>query len=112
MDRLHEHSDQGLKDALPEHKLTLNVGYAREDWDVSLIGTYVSATKGTLITPGRPPSATIATIKSHTIVSPHVGWQATDNLRVELAADNLWPYQDALPQRMETSYYLSVTITY
>lgn len=112
LDRLHEHADDGLSDAFPEHKINLNVGYAWDGWDVDLNGSYISATKGTLINPGLPPTATVGWIKSQYILSPHIGWQATDNLRVELTAENLWPDQDTLPQRMETSYYLSVTITY
>lgn len=116
LDRLHEHLDQGLRDTLPEHKINLNVGYARDGWDAELYGSYVSATKGTLINPAASPrlpaTTSVATVKSYYVISPHVGWQATDNLRVELTADNLWPYQDTLPQRMETSYYLSVTISY
>ncbi|HXP98401.1 MAG TPA: TonB-dependent receptor plug domain-containing protein [Telmatospirillum sp.] len=111
-DRLHEHSDGGLRDAFPEHKINLNVGYALNGWDADLYGSYVSATKGVVITPGTPPTAAVGWVKSHYILSPHIGWQARDNLRVELAAENLWPYQDSLPQRMETSYYLSVTVSY
>jgi outer membrane receptor for ferrienterochelin and colicin len=111
-DRLHEHLDQGLSDALPEHKINLNLGYAWGEWDGELFASYVSPTEGVIINPGLPPTSTIGRIKSHSLLSPHVGWQASDNLRIELAAENLWPYQDSLPQRMETSYYLTVTITY
>ncbi|WP_158240544.1 TonB-dependent receptor plug domain-containing protein [Telmatospirillum siberiense] len=111
-DRLHEHFDQGLHDSLPEHKINLDVGYAWGEWDAELYGSYASATKGVIITPGLPPKTTVGRVKSRTILSPHVGWQAMDNIRLELAAENLWPYQDTLPQRMETSYYLTVTITY
>lgn len=112
LDRLHEHLDQGLSDSLPEHKVHLNIGYAWDGWDAELYGSYVSGTKGIVINPGLPPTAAVGWVKGHSILSPHVGWQARDNLRVELTAENLWPYQDSLPQRMETSYYLSVTITY
>ena len=112
LDRLHQHVDDGLSDAFPEHKINLDLGYAWDGWDANVNGAYVSATKGVVINPGVPPSATVGWVKSHFIVSPHVGWQATDNLRVELTADNLWSYQDTLPQRMEPSYYLSVTVSY
>jgi iron complex outermembrane receptor protein len=112
LNRLHQHADDGLSDASPEHVLNLNVGHAHDGWDFDLNGSYVSATKGVLITPGLHPTTSVGWVKSHYILSPHVGWQATDNLRVELTADNLWPYQDSLPQRMETSYYLSLTVSY
>lgn len=112
LDRLHEHFDQGLRQSLPEHKVNLNAGYSWGEWDAELYGSYNSATKGVIITPGTPPTTTVGTVKSYTILSPHVGWQAMENVRLELSAENLWPYQDTLPQRMETSYYLTVTITY
>lgn len=112
LDRLHEHFDQGLRDSLPEHKVNLNGGYSWGDWDAELYGYYASATKGEIINPGTPPTISYGTVKSYMILSPHVGWRATDNIRVEANAENLWPYHDTLPQRMETSYYLTVTITY
>jgi hypothetical protein len=69
-----------------------------------------------VITPGKPPfvplSIAIQPIKSYTTLSPRLGWHASDNVLVEMVAENLWPYQDTVLQKMETSYYLSVKITY
>ncbi|MDR3441133.1 TonB-dependent receptor plug domain-containing protein [Telmatospirillum sp.] len=112
LDRLHEHMDQGLRNSLPEHKLNLNIGYAWGDWQADLYGSYTSATKGVVLQSGTPPIAAVGTIKAHSQLSPHLAWQARDNVRLELSAENLWPYQDSLLQKMETSYYLSVTISY
>jgi len=112
LDRLHEHLDQGLGDSLPEHKVHLFLDYGRGDWQAGLTASYQSATEGVVLQSGKPPIAAVGTISAHTILSPHVTWQATDNISIGLVADNLWPYQDSLLQRMETSYYLSATIRY
>jgi iron complex outermembrane receptor protein len=112
LDRLHEHLDQGLRDGLPEHKLHLFLDYGLGDWQAGFTASYQSATKGVVLQSGRPPIAAVGTISAHSVLSPHLAWQATDNISIGLVADNLWPYQDSLLQRMETSYYLSATIRY
>jgi iron complex outermembrane receptor protein len=111
-ERLHEHFDWGYRNAEPTNKLNANLGYAFGDWQADLYATYISATKGIVITPGLPPTASIVTIKDYTILAPRLAWQATQDLTIEAVAENLWPYQDSSPQRMETSYYLSAKITY
>ncbi len=112
LDRLHEHLDQGLRNSLPEHKVNLNAGYAWGDWEADLYGSYDSATKGVVLIPGPRPLSAIGTIKAHSQLAPRLAWHARENILVEATAENLWPYQDALLQKMETSYYLSLTITY
>lgn len=112
LDRLHEHRDQGLRDSLPEHKINLEAGYAWEDWQAGLAAAYRSPTRGLVLQAGPRPIVTVGNIKAHSELSPHVAWQAGDNVRVDLTAENLWPYQDTLLQKMDTRYYLSITISY
>jgi outer membrane receptor protein involved in Fe transport len=111
-DRLHEHLDLGLRDSLPEHKINASIGYAWEDWDADLYATYNSATKGLVLNAGRPAITAIGNVKEFTVLSPHIGWRASENIRLEASAENLWPYQDSLLQRMETSYFLTMTISF
>jgi len=114
-ERLHEHFDWGYRNALPTNKLNANIGYAFGNWEADLYATYISQTKGIVITPGTAttrPSGTIVTVKDYTILAPRIAWHATENLTVEAVAENLWPYQDSTAQRMETSYYLSVKVSY
>jgi iron complex outermembrane receptor protein len=114
-ERIHEHFDWGYRDALPTNKVNVNTGYALGDWEADLYATYVSPTRGLVITPATPTTratGSLVTIKDYTILAPRVGWHATDNVTVEAVAENLWPYQDSTAQRMETSYYLSVKVTY
>ncbi|PKU22211.1 TonB-dependent receptor plug domain-containing protein [Telmatospirillum siberiense] len=111
-ERLHEHFDWGYRNAQPTNKLNAHLGYAWDVWESDLYATYVSPTKGIVITPGLRPKASIVTIKDYKILSPRVAWHANEFVTVEAVAENLWPYQDSAPQRMETSYYLSVKVTY
>jgi iron complex outermembrane receptor protein len=111
-ERLHEHFDWGLRNAEPTNKVNGNLGYAFGDWEADLYATYISSTKGITIMPGLPPSASIVTIKDYTILAPRIAWHASEAVTLEAVAENLWPYQDSTPQRMETSYYLSVKVTY
>jgi outer membrane receptor protein involved in Fe transport len=111
-ERLHEHFDLGYRNAEPTNKLNANLGYAFGDWEADMYATYISATKGIAIMPGVPPTATIVTIKDYTILAPRVAWHATENISIEAVAENLWPYQDTAQQRMETSYFLSLKISY
>lgn len=111
-ERLHEHFDWGYRNAQPTDKLNAHLGYAWNAWEGDLNATYVSPTKGLVITQGVRPKASIVTIKDYTILSPRIAWHANDSVTVEAVAENLWPYQDSTPQRMETSYYLSVKVTY
>lgn len=112
-ERLHEHADQGFADDLPAHKANVNLGYAWQDWEAGVAAGYAAATRGTVIS-GLAPSTVLATetIKGHTTFSPRVAWHGNDQVTVELAAENLWPYRDSTAQRMEASYYLSVKFAY
>ncbi|MDR3441240.1 TonB-dependent receptor plug domain-containing protein [Telmatospirillum sp.] len=112
LERLHEHFDWGYRNAQPAHKANANLGYEFGDWEANLFATYISATKGLVIVPGRPPRGWIADIGDYTILSPRLAWHARENVVIEAVAENLWPYQETAPQRMETSYFLSVKITY
>ena len=106
----------GFKNAEPTHKLNANLGYAAGPWEGELYGSYTSATKGMVITPGTSPAspatAAILPIKAYTTLSPRLGWHANDHVLIELVAENLWPYQDTVLQKMETSYFLSVKVSY
>jgi iron complex outermembrane receptor protein len=110
--RMHEHYNWGLRDASPDHKANINLGYRWGQWEGDLYTTYVSATKGTVITAGPPVTSTAVRLPSHAILSPRIGWHPLDNLTVELVGENLWPYRDILPQKQETSAYISVKISY
>jgi iron complex outermembrane receptor protein len=110
--RLHEHFDWGYRNAAPVNKANVNLGYGWGDWEADLYASYVSATKGQLITAGIPTVTSVVDIKGHTNLSPRLAWRPVENLTVELTAENLWPYRDVVTQRMETSYYLTLKIAY
>ena len=61
---------------------------------------------------GQGRDAAIETIRDYTILSPRLAWHATDTVLIEAVAENLWPYQDSAPQRMPTSYFLSLKVSY
>ncbi len=112
-ERLHEHSDQGIRDALPVHKLNANLGYGWDSWDADVALFYASATKGSAFAEGSPtPLMTTAKIKSYASLAPRLAWHADDRLSVELAAESLWPYRDSVGQRMESTYFLTVKLSY
>ncbi|MDR3435196.1 TonB-dependent receptor plug domain-containing protein [Telmatospirillum sp.] len=110
--RLHEHHDWGLRNATPVNKLNANIGYGWGEWEADLYGSYTSATKGMLITSTVPLRSQVVEIKGFTTLSPRIAWRPIEPLSIELTAENLWPYQDTVPQKMETSYYLTVKVSY
>lgn len=110
--RLHEHEDWGLRNGSPVNKANVNLGYGWGEWEADLYASYVSATKGLLITPGVPTVSSVVDVKGHTNLSPRIAWRPVANLSVELTAENLWPYHDVVAQRMETSYYLTLKVSY
>ncbi|PKU24173.1 TonB-dependent receptor plug domain-containing protein [Telmatospirillum siberiense] len=110
--RLHEHSDGGLRNAAPVNKVNANIGYGWGEWETDLYASYVSATKGVLITAGVPTVTRTVGVKGHVDLAPRIAWRPTDNLMVELSAENLWPYKDVVTQRMETSYFLTLKVSY
>lgn len=115
--RLHEHSEASfseasLRDATPVNKVNVNVGYGWGEWEADLYATYTSATKGVLLTAGVPTVSRIVDVKGHIDLSPRVAWRPTDYAMVELSAENLWPYKDVVSQRMETSYFLTLKLSY
>lgn len=109
-ERLHEHADLGFQDASPVHKANASIGYAWKDWDIDLNGGYTSATKGAVIS--GTTLGPIQTIKGYTTLAPRLAWHGLDHVTVELVADSLWPYRDSVAQRMDATYYLSVTFRY
>ena len=110
--RLHEHYDLGLRDAVPVNKLNVNVGYGWDRWEADLYGSYIAATKGPVISTGPPLRTVFETVPGHVALAPRLAWRATDTLTIELVADNLWPYKDSVDQRMDPVYFLSVRVTY
>lgn len=112
-ERLHEHALLYYEDALPKQKANVNAGYVWGDWEAGLAAGYASAThevavNGLVVWTSAVPQ----TIKGHMTLSPRVAWRATDNLAVELAADNLWPYRDSTAQRMDAVYFLTLKVSY
>lgn len=115
LDRLHEHFDLGYRNAQPTHKVNLGLGHSFGDWEADLYARYVSGTKGLFVKPGGPddgPAAGIGKIGPYAILSPRLAWKAREDLLIEAVAENMWPYRDSSPQRMDSSYYLSVKFTY
>ncbi|MTJ81065.1 MAG: TonB-dependent receptor plug domain-containing protein [Telmatospirillum sp.] len=110
--RLHEHRDWGLRNAAPISKANAHLGYSWGDWEADLYGAYTSRTKGIGVTGMRPYRRQIVPIKEYVTLSPRLAWHPGDMLTVELTADNLWPYQDSLYYRMETSYGLTLRLRY
>ncbi len=110
--RLHEHEDWGLRNATPVNKANANLGYGWGEWEADLYASYTSATKGLLITAGVPTTTAVVDVKGHTSLSPRLAWRPIETLSVELTAENLWPYHDVVAQRMETSYYLTLKVSY
>ncbi len=112
-ERLHEHADLGFHDAVPVHKANGAIGYAWDAWDAGLTAAYAGATKGTVISAmATTPVYLTETVKGYTTLSPRLAWRGMEHVSVELVADSLWPYRDSVVQRMESTYYLSVTFSY
>lgn len=110
--RLHEHLDGGLRNASPVNKANVNIGYGWGEWEADLYATYISATKGLLYKAGTPTVVSVVDVKGHANLAPRVAWRPTDNVMIELSAENLWPYKDVVAQRIETSYFLTLKVSY
>jgi iron complex outermembrane receptor protein len=110
--RVHEHPDRGLRDGAPLNKVVAHAGYAWRSWEADLYGTYASETDAILVTSPRQRAAQSVPIKETTTLSPRLSWRPVDSLTIELAAENLWPYQDTRYFKLDTSYYLTVRFSY
>jgi outer membrane receptor protein involved in Fe transport len=111
-ERLHQHTDLGLTDALPVHKVNANLGYAWGAWEADLYGSYASSITGRLVDAAFPGALISQQAPAAETLSPRLSWRATDSLTFDLVGSALWPYRDAVAQRTEASYILSVRYRY
>jgi len=95
-------------------KANLRIGYGWGAWSADLDALYTSAVPVLLLdtlSAARPRVALERNQPALTL-APRLGWQATDLITIEASAENLWPTRLNALQRIDSSYFLTVRLTY
>jgi hypothetical protein len=101
-----------LQGSLPVHKVNATLGYGWGEWAADMRLFYSTSTKGVGVIANPYPQSAIIDTKDVMILAPHVIWSPSEQLSIDLSANNLWPYQDNLVQRNTPTYFLAITARY
>jgi hypothetical protein len=120
LERLHPHAtalaqsqDADIGETEILHKVNVHLGYGWGDWDADVRLLYTSPAPALLLnTLSGAPQVDIQNGQATVIVSPRIGWKATDSIRIELAADRLWPYRINGSTKVDDLYFLTATFNY
>jgi outer membrane receptor for ferrienterochelin and colicins len=119
IEQLHPHSSASsvllvptLRDDQTFQKLNANVGYGWSQWTADLRLFYSSPVSALVLETVNNPGARLDTTKSILSLSPHLSWSPRDDLTIDLAADNLWPYRENMVQKMPATYFLAAHYRY
>jgi iron complex outermembrane receptor protein len=119
IERIKPHGTQESSLLLPDlddetlQKVNAHIGYGWQDWSADLRLLYTGPAPGLVLdTLAALPRIKMETTQPITTLSPRIGWQATDYAQIELSAENLWPYRLSSVEKIDTSYFLTVRVTY
>ncbi len=94
-------------------KANAHFGYGWGNWSADLRLLYTGPTP-TLVLDVMSKPIHVAVERDQPIVelSPRIGWQATDYATIEASAENLWPYRLNALQKVDSSYFLTLKLSY
>jgi len=120
IERLHPHANSSDAVLVPElgrnqlyQKANAYAGYGWNHWTADLRLFYSGAVHSLqLETVGNNAGANLATQKAILVLSPHLSWRVRDDITLDLAADNLWAFQQNLEQKFPPAYFLTARYNY
>ena len=103
----------GLSGRETLQKANAHLGYGWGAWSADMRLLYTSPGQALVLdTLAAVPHAALESSRAVVSLSPRLGWQATDFAMVELSAENLWPYRLNALQKVDSTYYLTLKLTY
>jgi outer membrane receptor for ferrienterochelin and colicins len=102
----------GLNNDQIFQKVNANLGYGWNRWTADLRLFYSSPVRSLALETVGNAGGAVVTQKSILSLSPHLSWMLRDDLTLDLAAENLWPYRENLVQKMPATFFFAAHYKY